>query len=160
MCKRGHERTPENLYKSGACKACAHLKNLSRAVTYNRVPGFCKNGHPRTPENVNKGRQCKICKKVHQAVFMKGLLLKDPIYFKRYRETYTPKARTKRQRRLYHHLYYIALPDGVVAKSLGVPLGINSLEMIEIKRLTIQLGRILKNDNKIGNINHNHGCNP
>ena len=77
-CKRGHPRTPENLYNEGACKICSVELNRIRdserlgrpiltkeeykAVQKANRKTHCINGHLRTPENLRpNGRSCKVC---------------------------------------------------------------------------------------------------
>ena len=77
-CIHGHERTPENVSKSGNCKECArerarewYLVNTEKAKSRKKNTsavllgpnGFklCSKGHEKTPENTYKDGKCKKC---------------------------------------------------------------------------------------------------
>lgn len=70
-CKRGHERTPENLRPNGTCRICARQIELERQEQRRQAEGRAKRtvdpesfpcGHERTPENTRRNRnECKVC---------------------------------------------------------------------------------------------------
>ena len=68
LCKRGHERSPENLYNR-TCKICNRLKASDKInekpVLSERGYEFCKRGHERSPENVYTSGSCKTCVKLN-----------------------------------------------------------------------------------------------
>jgi len=68
LCKRGHERSPENLYNR-TCKICNRLKASDKInekpILSDRGYEFCKRGHERSPENVYVSGSCKICTKMN-----------------------------------------------------------------------------------------------
>jgi len=79
-CKRGHERTPENLI-GRKCKKCALEQQQKRRepLKHKRVylkKEFCLNGHKRTPENLKDGG-CKIC--IHERRISAETKLKDKV---------------------------------------------------------------------------------
>lgn len=70
-CKRGHERSPENVYKNGSCRLCQiarHGTGLGKG-SFHRLKTHCKNGHEFNEKNtkfyVGPGRgierRCLIC---------------------------------------------------------------------------------------------------
>ena len=65
-CVRGHERTPQNMYKDGRCKQCKHHRNrvYQRGERVERIGQYkthCNRGHARTPDNVDKSGHCITC---------------------------------------------------------------------------------------------------
>lgn len=64
-CQHGHQRTPENLYKSGACRPCTLRRMRERhRVAFDTThirKTHCKRGHPRTSETVGWNGGCRIC---------------------------------------------------------------------------------------------------
>ena len=61
-CLRGHLRSPDNVYKSGACKECSRAKGNAR-YTPKRLKGYCLHGHLDMPENRDSKGDCAICYK-------------------------------------------------------------------------------------------------
>lgn len=119
-CKRGHLRTPDNLYANGTCKAC--MRERSRIVTEARGgkprqpcdPDRFPCGHPRTSENTKGGHGgCKTC---HREA-MKRRYHEDPeryraeasAYQKANRQAATERqARWKRDNRERYRAVYVA----------------------------------------------------
>ncbi len=59
VCKRGHIRTSENIWKDGNCKRCREVRWIE---SFNKT-SFCPSGHLRTQETVYKNGGCKACAK-------------------------------------------------------------------------------------------------
>lgn len=63
-CKRGHDRTPENVSDNGTCKICMreNSKRIAEEKRKHKTPKtHCKRGHERVPGNTLKNGACKTC---------------------------------------------------------------------------------------------------
>lgn len=118
----------------------------------------CKRGHEKTPENRTSTGKCRICRRENE----KGR-------YHRYTEKLKQKGARSYQKnkneRLAHVLIFRAdnnikikadkkasvetLDDKYVLNKLGLSKKTVTADMIEIKRLTIQLQRSIKNGNQI-----------
>ena len=117
---------------------------------------LCKHGHVRSPENVDKHYACRICKRVlrntddyksYQKTYMENYR-KSTVYldyvkarqktdeYKAYRKSDVQKA--------YMKNFQESIQNSYVALKLNMPVSQCTPELIEIKRLTIQLKRSIK----------------
>ena len=115
---------------------------------------FCKWGHIRSPDNLGKKGECKLCKKLrnpkqkrkHYLSNKDKILAKNKEYrlkaaerIKRYRETFRDR------RRLQARQWRDKLPDHYIAYLVKINVSDSKTgtmaELLELKRLTIQLQR-------------------
>ena len=111
------------------------LGDLMTEETIEIVYKLCKRGHVRSPENVNKDRKCKECRKAYE----QSPARKE--HKKEYKKAYDRSPSKKEYNKKYANL----CADGYIAASLGIPVSQVPEDYLEIKRLTIQIQRSLKN---------------
>jgi hypothetical protein len=149
LCKRGHVRSPENLYKGGGCKACTKdyqrtEKNKEYQKNYKKTPDS------REKQKARERERYAIYRKLNPLVptERKGrdparLKLKAARHYLRYKDAI--KLKTSTQAKAYRD----QLSDIYIRSKLHIKKKEAVTDMIEIKRLTIQLQRSIKNGNQI-----------
>lgn len=124
------------------------LGDLMTEETIEIVYKLCKRGHVRSPENVNKDRKCKECRKAYEQSPARKEHKKE--YKKAYdqspaRKEYKKAYDRSPSKKEYNKKYANLCADGYIAASLGIPVSQVPEDYLEIKRLTIQIQRSLKN---------------
>lgn len=118
LCKRGHVRNPFNVDSHGRCKRCRELPELKLKE---KVYGKVYNQRPERKAKNNSRSQLTVVKQ----------------YRKRYSQTETNKN--------YRKHYVENLTDGYVIQGLlRLPRMQVPKELIELKRITIQIQRELR----------------
>lgn len=164
LCKRGHERTPENVNKNGNCKICMGQKTSEWAKN-NRVK-VNETKRKWRHENIEAARSYERNKYAQNPISSfnksKRWRIKNDEYVKEYKRLYDKahqpqlleikrmwRAKNPTKIKQYQDKATAFLPDGYVASKMGLKLAETNKEIIEIKRLTIRLKRSLKNGNQI-----------
>lgn len=146
LCKRGHPRTPENLYKSGACRICGILNSLN----YNRERGvkpvikklFCVNGHQRTTDNVCKNGSCKICRSLQSSTKNEAVKLRVKKWFlNNYTEQRSKQALRDKK---YAKKQVIEISDAYIKHDVLKISGQVPKELLELARERIIRNRRLR----------------
>lgn len=169
LCKRGHERTPENMNKRGSCKRC--VSELRKTSPKQRERAS-------RPADEIKERQANWYKA--NAERCKALAAKryrdNPSQMKEYQAKYYAENTEKVKERATSYylknkgkhrelgdkwraknkdkvLAYQAnarakITDSYAMHRVGIPVSDVPWDLIEIRRLTIQLQRSLKNGNQ------------
>jgi len=124
LCKRGHEKTPENVYANGACKLCAKEYELSPEYK------AYKKEYQKSPEY-----------KAYQKEYRQSPEYKA--YQKEYRQSPDGKAKIKAYHQLpeykayrnaYQQLQADNLRDSYITNLLGLKVAEATQELIEITR--------------------------
>ena len=140
LCKRGHVRSPENVGKRGECKIC---KTIWRQENPEKAILAVRRWEQNNPE------KARLIKAKRNRTYREKHLER----IRKYRQDHPEDSATRKER--YHRNITVnrarnkriqsELTDAVIAKVLGLPVREATPELIEIKRMTIQLGRMLKN---------------
>lgn len=116
---------------------------------------LCQRGHVISPENRYR-RSCKKCEKNRQKASQKAYRQTEK--YKANKKAYNQNEEYKSRQKTYQKVKRIDnLADGYIAKRLNIPVGLAPTELTEIKRLSIQLHRSLKNANQIKSNHINNG---
>ena len=168
LCKRGHERTPENTKKDGSCKTCAieyqrewRALNPEKQKEYSRA-NWIQNREKETEKHrkwrLSNPEKTKERAKRFYGNHKENIKNRAKLWVSENRDRHNQngkrwvaanpdKARSCRNRAARDAT--AKLSDGSVAKMLRLAKSQLPTELIEIKRLTIQLKRSLKNVNQI-----------
>lgn len=130
LCKRGHVRSPENLYPSGTCKQCAKIRRRSEIVK-------SKDAAYRNSE-LAKSRAFEYRNTEQEKNRRKTEIWKE--YQLKYFQSEKGKACTKRKTSKKIEL----CKPSYIADLLKIPSSQLTPELLEIKRLKIQLERAIK----------------
>lgn len=112
---------------------------------------LCKRGHVRSPDNLGSRGKCKTCNRERQQAYQQSE--KGRARQKAYKQSEKGRA----SQRKYASRYAANLSDGYVAHVLRIPSALAMPDLVEIKRLSIQLHRGLKNGNQIRTTHNDYG---
>jgi len=144
-CLRGHERTEENVTKNGECKVC-RLRKLEEWKNQNkeRVSEFIRNRYKLRAEKFKEQRtKHKDSRKVRDREYYKENREDRIRYSAEWRESNLERCNAKNKE--IKERSRNSLSDGYVAGLLRVKVSDIPPEVVELKRLQIQLKRELKN---------------
>lgn len=128
-CKRGHERTLENVANSGGCKIC--IKDSRQTPEYKerrRAYSQTSKGRANQKKRREKYRQTTECKE----------------YNKAYQRAYTQTPEYKANMRELTARATDMLHDNYIKNALHLPASNITPELIELKRTQIKLRRFVK----------------